>query len=75
MDDLLELIARTIDLPDDIDPATPLLSAGYVDSFDVVALVAAIEQRYAVEIPSEDIDVDRFDTPADILARIETARR
>jgi acyl carrier protein len=37
----------------------------------VVALLAALETRYKVSIPPEDVDAEGFDTPTQILAAIQ----
>lgn len=70
--ELIELIQEVTRLADPIGPDTPLISSGIIDSFDVVALLAAFEMHYGVEITPEEVDVTYFDTPRDILARIRT---
>ncbi len=58
-----------------IGPDTHLVRAG-VDSIELVALVAALEQAFAVEIPPSALTPTQFATPASIwamLCRLEPA--
>jgi len=70
--ELIELIQEVTRLAEPIGSDTPLISSGIIDSFDVVALLAAFETHYGVEITPEEVDVTYFDTPRDILGRIRT---
>lgn len=74
MDELINLIHSELRIDETIEPATPLISSGIIDSFDVVALLSVIESHFGVEIDPESIDVESFDTPAQIFDRIESAR-
>ena len=67
----IELIHGAIDPGEPIDVETPLISTGIIDSFDVAALLSAIESRYGVEIRPEQIDVESFDTPRQMLALVK----
>lgn len=71
MNELIQLIRTALKLKTPIHAETPLLSSGLIDSFKVVVLLSALEQQYGVAIPVENIDVDTFDTPAQILATVE----
>lgn len=68
---LIETITRTTE---PIDGDTPVISSGIVDSFDMVALLSAFESHYGALITSEDINVEYFDTPRQMLKCIEAAR-
>lgn len=70
----IRFLEDVLELGEDVGPDTPLLSTGIVDSFDVTALLGAIEDRYEVVIDPEDVDVDTFDTPIQMLVRIEAER-
>lgn len=70
--ELIELIGSVTDPDEAIEPDTPLLSTGIIDSFDVVALLTAIEDRFGVAINPEEVDIDWFDTPSQILNRINS---
>jgi serine O-acetyltransferase len=52
----------------DLDPETPLLSAGIVDSLNAAVLLTALEEAYGERMRPEDLDVEVFDTPAELLA-------
>ena len=73
MDELLELLRTTLGLGPDVGGHTPLLSSGLIDSFDVVNLIGALEDRYGVQIDPLEIDADDFDTPAQIMQRLDRA--
>jgi serine O-acetyltransferase len=70
----VEFLSEVLELDEDVGPDTPLLSSGIVDSFDVTALLGAIEDRYEVVIDPEEVDVDTFDTPIQMLVRIDAER-
>ena len=48
------------EIPTDI--GTNLLAGGYIDSFDIVNIVADIEEIFHIEIDPEMIVPDNFDT-------------
>ena len=73
MDELIGLLREALDLDEDIDGDTPLLTSGLVDSFGVIVVLGEIEARYGIVIEPEDVDADRFDTPRQILARVQEA--
>ena len=74
MEDLVRLISTALRISEPIDSHTPLISSGIIDSFDVVALLAIFESHYGVVIEPEEIDVERFDTPSQMLSHIDAAR-
>jgi len=47
----------------DLEPETSLLSAGLLDSFALVMLVAALEDELKVEIDVEEIPLEQFESP------------
>jgi serine O-acetyltransferase len=57
-----------------VDAVTPLLSSGVVDSLNAVVLIAAVEDAYGVALRPDDLNVDVFDTPADLLRLLEERR-
>jgi D-alanine--poly(phosphoribitol) ligase subunit 2 len=73
MDELLALLRTTLGLGPDVERETPLLSSGLIDSFDVVNLLGALEDRYGVQIDPLEIDAERFDTPTQIMQQLERA--
>jgi acyl carrier protein len=74
MDELLQVLGDSLGLRGEIEPDTPLISSGLVDSFGVIGLLGDLETHYGVVIEPEEIDVDSFDTPRQILARVQGAR-
>jgi D-alanine--poly(phosphoribitol) ligase subunit 2 len=70
---LLRLLEETLELDVDITDDTPLLSSGLIDSFDLVVLIAALEDTYGVRIDLMDLDVEALDTPNQILQRVQGA--
>ncbi|MCH8063678.1 MAG: hypothetical protein IH861_14380 [Chloroflexi bacterium] len=71
MGEFIELIHSAIDPGEPVDAETPLISTGIIDSFDIAALLSAIESRYGVEIRPEQIDAELFDTPSQMLALVK----
>ena len=45
-----------------LDASTPLLSAGRLDSFALVTLIATLEETFEIEIDVDEIDIDQFET-------------
>lgn len=74
VEEFIGFLSEVVELDEEVGPDTPLLSTGIVDSFDVTALLGAIEDRYEVVIDPEEVDVDTFDTPIQMLLRIEAER-
>lgn len=72
--EFIDLIRAAVDPDESIGPDTPLISTGIIDSFDVVALLSAVEHHFHVVIAPEEVDIESFDTPNQMLARINTSR-
>jgi D-alanine--poly(phosphoribitol) ligase subunit 2 len=72
MDELIQLILGTTRIDEAVYPDTPLISSGMIDSFDIVALLTTFENRYGIAISPEEVNVERFDTPEQMLAVITT---
>lgn len=48
-------------LPGDIDPGSPLFGSGLgLDSIDALELVVALEKKYGIRIPDEDVGKEAF---------------
>jgi acyl carrier protein len=47
-----------------------LLEAGLVDSVKIVELVLALEQRFGVQLPFEELEIDDFRTVPRLAERI-----
>ena len=50
----------------DLHPDSALLSAGLLDSFALVMLVATLEEELEIEIDVEEIPLEQFESPATI---------
>ncbi len=46
----------------DFDQEKELIDGGLLESFDVISLIAEIEDRFGVEIPAEEIVPENFNT-------------
>ena len=57
--DILSILA-TIRPEVDFAASTDFLSDGFLDSFDLVTLVATLDQAYGVSIPGTDILPENF---------------
>ena len=67
MQEKLAAIVRRISGKDkNPDPDESLFDAGYLDSFALLDMVAAIEREFNIKIPDSDLNPRRFDS----LARI-----
>lgn len=53
-----------------LKPEQPLLSSGLIDSFSLVDLAIFVEDTFNVHIDDSELNVDTFDTLADLAALI-----
>jgi len=70
MSELLEILQE---MHDDIDFAThkTLIDDNVIDSFDIITLIAEIDDRMGVRIPPEELVPENFNSYAAISALIE----
>ena len=70
MDELLTIL---IELHPDVDFAahTALIDDKVIDSFDVITLVAEINDRLDISIPAEEIIPDNFNSYAALRALVD----
>lgn len=54
---------------------TPLVSSGLLDSLDIVSIVAFAEKEFGARFEPADVTRDSFETPASILALLESRAR
>ncbi len=54
-----------------IAPDEPLISGGLIDSFHLVDLALFVEEEFGVRIEDFELNVDTFDTLAQLVALIE----
>ena len=65
-DTVLEYIRREV-VPDRrIDPATSLISVGFVNSLEMVAVKTYLEKQYRIRIPDEMATREAFDSAESI---------
>ncbi len=57
-----------------VSESDDLLGSGLLDSLAIMQLVLFIEERFAVDIPAEDVTIENFQTVARIEAYIEGLR-
>ena len=70
LDQFISVIRDLTQVEEEIDSDTPILSTGIIDSFDVAALLTAVEDHYDVVIYPDEVDVEWFDTPRQMLEKI-----
>jgi len=66
MDRLLHIIEKTFDIGFKIDPDTPLISTGLIDSLHFAQFLLVLEKEYGKVISTRDVGTDNFDTPRQI---------
>lgn len=68
MNELLTLLNEiTEQKHEQIGPETELIMSGILDSMNITALIAHLEQRTGRELPIGDIDLMKLSTPEDIV--------
>ncbi|KXU47347.1 MAG: acyl carrier protein [Longibaculum muris] len=70
MDELLEILE---DLHDDVDftTCTTLIDDKILDSFDIVTIVAEVNNVFDVQIPAEELKPENFNSAKSLYALIE----
>lgn len=53
-----------------IGPSTPLVEGGYIDSFDIINLISALERDFDVSISLKSLDLSDFEMPESIVSFI-----
>lgn len=68
-----KLLAILYDLNPDVDFKTEdaLIDGGILDSFDIVSLVAEIDDAFCVEIPAEALTAENFNSAQALYALIQ----
>jgi acyl carrier protein len=77
--ELKELLIATLSLedvtPETIDDAAPLFGAGLgLDSIDALELAVALERRFKISIPDEEVAKKAFASIEALAAFVERAR-
>jgi acyl carrier protein len=58
--------------PNELQEATPLITAGILDSIATLKLVAFLEERYGIVIAAHEADVAHLNTITDISALVRS---
>ncbi|MCX4849513.1 acyl carrier protein [Streptomyces sp. NBC_00893] len=79
VDELCSLIQEIIDeagghAEEKVDPGTPLLISGLVDSLTIMRIVALVEQRTGIAFPDASVVAKNFRTPTALWEAIEVVR-
>ncbi|MGH7677857.1 MAG: acyl carrier protein [Gemmatimonadaceae bacterium] len=59
----------------ELTDSTPLISGGILDSLATVKLVAALEDRYKIEIQAHEASITHFNSVTDIASLVESKRK
>lgn len=70
--EILTIIARYKELPvEEVAPGKKFEQIG-IDSLDAIDIIYELEDRFQIEIPTDQIDLQPDSTVGDLLALIET---
>lgn len=73
MDRLLKLLEEI--RPDvDFRNLDRLVTGSYIDSFDIVSIINAVEDEYSIEIPVESMLPENFESAAAIMNLVDSLR-
>lgn len=61
--------------PDTLQPTTPLMTTGILDSLATLKLITFLEQTYDVQIKAHEADEEHFNTLASIQDLVAAKRR
>jgi acyl carrier protein len=67
----LMAILRSVNEDADWENEDALMDGGVLDSFDVIALVAALDDEYGLEIGAEELLPENFNSAAAIFAMVQ----
>ncbi len=70
MEELLEVLKRALPRVD-WTTSRPLVDDGIIDSMDVVSVISEITDAYDIEIPSEEMEPENFNSVAAIYEMIK----
>ena len=68
---LLEEIRPEVDFRN----ITTLVTDGFIDSFDIVSIIASIEDEFAVEIPVDSMVAEHFESAAAIMNLVNGVKK
>jgi acyl carrier protein len=64
-----EIIQHTLDNP--LDDNDQLVESGIVDSLGIMSLLSFLEEKFSIQIPSEELSPENFASVSTITALIE----
>ena len=70
MQKLLEIL-RDVNENVDFENETALVDEGYIDSFDINVIIAALDEAYDIHIEVGDIEPENFNSAEAILATVK----
>ena len=70
MQKLLEIL-RDVNEDEDFENETALVDEGYIDSFDINVIIAALDEAYDIHIEVGDIEPENFNSAEAILATVK----
>jgi hypothetical protein len=71
IEDVLSIVRPLVRMPMSLTRDTPVISSGLLDSFHVAVLLEDLRARGGVRIELDEIGVDNFDTPGQMLAFLQ----
>ncbi len=74
LDDVRALVASLAKDPVPEDADASLFEAGAIDSFGVMDLVAALEEKFGIQVPDADMVPRKFETLAKIAAYVDARK-
>lgn len=63
MDELIEILMG-LDIDVDFERCTTLVDDGYLESLDIVSIIAELSDAYDITIPARDITPENFNSAA-----------
>jgi acyl carrier protein len=69
--DKLYLILRELHPEVDFETCDDLIDAGVLDSFDIVSMIASINEVFDITVPPQEIIPDNFNSAQAIYAMIQ----
>jgi len=77
MDELQRLIDVLRDAVEDVDfeSETALVDGGVLDSFDILAVIAALNEAYGIQIKPAEIEPENFNSAQTMLETVNRCRR
>lgn len=67
-----EIIQDTMDRP--LDDNDQLVESGIVDSLGIMSLLSFLEEKFSIQIPSEDLNPENFASVSTIATLVERQR-